>query len=97
MNETRKKKPVVVKNRAPPQGSNLERQMGMKKAKLIKKLEGAGVLSSGTPASLLSSVGDTDKTDSIMTDMSSATKDLVTAMTSTTAFKQDDLRMRQHQ
>ena len=94
--ETRKKKPVV-NNRAPPQGSNLERPMGMKKAKLIKKLENAGVFPSGTPASLLSSVGDTDKTDNVLVEMSSATKDLVAAMTSTTALKQDELRMRQHE
>jgi hypothetical protein len=74
--ETRKKKPIV-NNRAPPQGSNLKRPMGMKKAKLIKKLEGAGVFSSGSPASLLSSVGDKGKTDSVMVEMSSATKDLL--------------------
>ena len=71
--------------------------MGMKKAKLIKKLEDAGVFSSGTPVSLLSSVGDTDKTaDSVMVKMSSATKDLVAAMTLTTSLKKDELRMRQH-
>ena len=96
--ETRTKKPVV-NNRATPQGSNLERRMGMKKAKLIKNLEVAGVFSSRTSAaSLLSSVGDTDKTDSVMVEeMSSATKDLVAAMTSTTALNQEELRMRQHE
>jgi hypothetical protein len=71
--------------------------MGMMKAKLIKKYEDAGVLPSGTLASLLSSFGDRDKTDSIKAEMSSATKDLVAVlMTSTTALKRDDLRMRQH-
>ena len=96
--ETRnnKKKPAV-NNKAPPQGSNLERPMGMKKAKLIKKLEDAGVFSAGTPGSLLSSVGDTDKADSVMVDMSSATKDLVAAMASTTSLKKDELKMRQHE
>ena len=47
-------------------------------------------------ASLLSSVDDTNKTDSIMAEMSTVTKDLVAAMTLSTAFKQDDLMMRQH-
>ena len=50
--ETRKKEPVV-NNRVPPEGSNLERPMGMKKAKLIKKLEDAGVLSTGTSTCII--------------------------------------------
>ena len=47
-----KKKATLVNNSAPPQGSNMERPMGMKKVKLIKKLEDSGVLSSIAPGLL---------------------------------------------
>jgi hypothetical protein len=58
-----KKKATLVNNRAPPQGSNMNRQMGMKKAKLLKKLEDAGVLSSTTTGLLSDSVSESRNTE----------------------------------
>ena len=46
---------------------------------------------------MLSSVGDTDKADSVVVDMSSTTKDLVAALDLTTLLKKDELKMRQHE
>ena len=70
-----KKKAALVNNSAPPQGSNMERPIGMKKAKLIKKLEDSGVLSSVAPGLLTDSFDtrNAGEENKMMADMSSAT------------------------
>ncbi len=93
-----KKKVTLVNNSAPPQESNMKRPMGMKKAKLIKKLEDSGVLSSVAPR-LLTDLFDTrnaEEQSKMMADMLSATKGLVSVLKAATSNKQDELRMRTH-
>jgi hypothetical protein len=70
-----KRKVTLVNNSAPPQGSNMERPMGMKKAKLIKKLEDSGVLSSVAPGLLTDSFDtrNAEEENKMMADMLSAT------------------------
>jgi len=99
----KKTKATLVNNSAPPQGSNMERPMGMKKAKLLKKkLENTGVLSSTTTGLFSDSVSDSRNTaeeeSSMIADMSSATKELVVSvMKAATSLKQEDARMRKHE
>ncbi|KAI2505022.1 hypothetical protein MHU86_9378 [Fragilaria crotonensis] len=94
----KKTKATLVNNSAPPQGSNMERPMGMKKAKLIKKLEDAGVLSSVAPGLLTDSFDTRNaEEEKMMADMSSATRELVSVLKATTSTKQDELRMRTHE
>jgi hypothetical protein len=91
---TRKRK---VNNNVPPQGSSMERPMGMTKAKLIKKMEDAGgTLSSIVGASSLSPFDSINNGSSILTEMSNATKDLVVAFKANASLKRDQLRMKTH-
>ncbi len=71
-----KKNVTLVNNSAPPQGSNMERPMGMKKIKLIKKLEDSGVLLSVVPGlwTDLFNTRNAEEENKMMADMSSATK-----------------------
>ena len=93
-----KKRAALVNNRAPPQGSNMDRPMGMKKAKLLKKLEDAGVLSSTTTGMFSDPVSGSrnNEEESVIADMSSATKELVSVLKAATSLKQDEARMRKH-
>ena len=72
--------------------------MGMKKAKLLKKLEDAGVLSSTTTGMFLDPVSGSrnNEEESVIADMSSATKELVSVLKAATSLKQDEARMRKH-
>jgi hypothetical protein len=81
-----------VNNDVPPQGSNMQRPMGMKKAKLMKKFEdAASVAVAASPFDSLSNDG-----SNILADMSNATKDLVLAFKANASLKRDELRMRTH-
>jgi len=93
-----KKRAALVNNRAPPQGSNMDRPMGMKKAKLLKKLEDTGVLSSTTTGMFSDSVSGSrnNEEESVIADMSSATKELVSVLKAATSLKQDEARMKKH-
>ncbi len=95
-----KKKVTLVNNSATPQGSNMERPMRMKKAKLIKKLEDSGVLLSVAAPGLLTDLFDSrnaEEENKMMADMSSATKELVSVLKAAPSNKQDKLRMRTHE
>ena len=94
----KKKATALVNNSAPPQGSNMERPMGMKKAKLIKKMEDAGVLLSVAPGLSTDSFDPRNaEEEKMMADMSSVTKELVSVLKAATSNKQDELRMRTHE
>lgn len=80
-----------MNNDVPPQGSNMQRPMGMKKAKLMKKFEDASVAVAASPFDSLSNNG-----SNILADMSNATKDLVVAFKANASLKRDELRMRTH-
>ena len=66
-----KKKVTLMNNSARPEGSNMERPMGMKKAKIIKKLEDSGVLSSVAPGLLtdLFNTRNAEEENKMMADM----------------------------
>jgi hypothetical protein len=94
-----KKKVTLVNNCAPPQGSNMERPMGINNAKLIKKLEDSGVLLSVAPG-LLTDLFDTRNAEGenkMMANMLSATRELFSVLKAATSNKQDELRMRTHE
>jgi hypothetical protein len=84
------KKKAKVNNDVPSlQGSNMQRPMGMKKAKLMKKFEDASVAVAALPFDSLYNNG-----SNILADMSNATKDLVVAFKANASLKRDELRMR---
>jgi hypothetical protein len=82
------RKKATVNNDVPPQGSNMQRPMGMKKAKLMKKFEDASVAVAALPFDSLSNNG-----SNILADMSNATEDLVVAFKANASLKRDELRM----
>ncbi len=86
------RKKAKMNNDVPPQGSNMHRQMGMKKAKLIKKFDNAFVAVAALPFdSLVSKNG-----SNILADMSNATKDLVVPLKANASLKTNELQMRTH-
>ena len=79
------RKKAKVNNDVPPQGSNLQRPMGIKKAKLMKMFEDASVAVAASPFdSLVSNNG-----SNILADMPSATKDIVVAFKANASLKRD--------
>jgi hypothetical protein len=89
-----------VNNSVPPQGSSMERPIGMKKAKLLKTLEeGAAKAStnqflSRTAAAPIPS--ELIAAENAISEMSSATKELVAAFKVNTSLKRDEMRMKSH-
>jgi hypothetical protein len=73
----------------------MEWPMGIKQAKLIKKLEDSGVLLSVAPG-LLTDLFNTRNAEEekMMADMSSAAKELDPVLKAATSNKQDELRLR---
>ncbi len=86
------RKKAKVNNDVPPQGSNMQQPMGMKKAKLMKKFEDLLVAVTALPFDSLVS----NNSSNILADMSNATKDLVVAFKANASLKRDELRMRTH-
>ena len=86
------KKKAKVNNDVPPQGSNMQRPMGMKKTKLMKKFEELSVAVAASPFDSLVS----NNSSNILADMSNATKDLVVAFKANASLKRNKLRMRTH-
>jgi hypothetical protein len=85
-------KKAKVNNDVPPQGSNMQQPMGMKKAKLMKKFEDASVTVAALPIDDLVS----NKGSNIQADMPNATKDLVVAFKAQAYLKPDESQMRTH-
>ena len=86
------RKKAKVNNDVPPQGSNMQQPMGMKKAKLMKKFEDASVTVAALPIDDLVS----NKGSNIQADMPNATKDLVVAFKAQAYLKPDESQMRTH-
>ena len=73
---------VTTNNSAPPQGSRLERPIGMKKAKMIKKLNESGLLLSNPGSASLKDNRDdgTHAEDEAIAEMTAFTKELVSVV-----------------